>query len=112
MADVNAVTPELLAAAGKAENGGQSIAQMLSALIQNLEPMQQGFVGQGGLRFQQVKESVNADLIAITDALNEVAQGIRTAGQDYSVADQESEQEVTKAAEDAGNIINRLRGGA
>ena len=111
LANLNAVTPELLAGAGKAEAAAGQIAQMISALMQNLAPMQQGFVGQGGLSFQKVQSDVNADLVTITDALNEVASGIRSSGRDYDVSDEEARQEVTKAAADAGDIISRLRGG-
>jgi uncharacterized protein YukE len=83
---------------------------MLNTLLDNLAPMETGLVGAAGMSFQQVKTNVNADLITITDALNEVAEGIRTAGRDFDVADETAHQEVTKAAADAGNIVGRLRG--
>jgi WXG100 family type VII secretion target len=107
----NAVTPELLAASKKADDAGGQIAQMLSALLQNLEPMTAGFVGAAGGTFQKVKADINNDLVIITDALNEVAEGIRSAGRDFDVSDSEAQAEVTKAAEDAGSIVSRLRGG-
>lgn len=107
----NAVTPELQAAASKADAAGGQIAQMLSALMENLAPMQTQFVGAGGLSFQKVKSDINQDLVTITDSLNEVAEGIRTSGRDFDVADSEAQQEVTKAAQDAGSIVSRLRGG-
>jgi WXG100 family type VII secretion target len=108
----NAVTPELQKAATKADDAGGQLAKMISGLLDNLAPMESGFVGAAGMSFQQVKASVNADLVTITDALNEVAEGIRTAGRDFDVSDDEARQEVTKAAADAGNIVNRLRGSA
>jgi WXG100 family type VII secretion target len=106
----NAVTPELQKAAAKADDAGGQLAQMLSGLLDNLAPMETGFVGAAGITFQQVKANVNADLVTITDALNEVAEGIRTAGRDFDVADDTAHQEVTKAAADAGEIVSRLRG--
>jgi WXG100 family type VII secretion target len=111
VATFNAVTPELLAAAQKADDAGGQLAQMLNALLQNLEPMAQGLVGQAGGSFQKVKIDINNDLVVINDALNEVAEGIRSAGRDFDVADAESQSEVVKAAADAGAIVNRLRGG-
>ena len=74
--------------------------------------MKQGFVGMAGATFQKVKADVHTDLVAITDALNEVAEGIRSAGRDFDVSDTEAQTEVTKAAQDAGSIVGRLRGGA
>jgi WXG100 family type VII secretion target len=106
----NAVTPELQKAATKADDAGGQLAQMLNALLDNLAPMETGFVGAAGMTFQQVKANVNADLVTITDALNEVAEGIRTAGRDFDVSDDVAHQEVTKAAADAGEIVSRLRG--
>lgn len=108
----NAVTPELQKAATKADDAGAQLAQMLNVLLDRLAPMESRFVGAAGMSFQQVKANVNADLVTITDALNEVAEGIRTSGRDFDVADDTARQEVNKAAADAGNIVNRLRGGA
>jgi WXG100 family type VII secretion target len=109
---LNAVTPELQAAAKKADDAGGQISQMLSALLINLEPMAQGLIGQTGGTFQKVKADIHNDLVIITDNLNEVAEGIRSSGRDFDVADSESQAEVSKAAQDAGNIVGRLRGGS
>jgi uncharacterized protein YukE len=111
LAPLNAVTPELQLAANKAEEGGGQIAQMLSALLIGLEPMSAGFIGQAGGTFQKVKADINNDLVIIVDALNEVAEGIRTAGRDFDVSDTEAQSEVNQAAADAGSIVSRLRGG-
>jgi ESAT-6 family protein len=108
----NAVTPELLASSRKADDAGGQIVQMISALLQNLEPMTQGFIGTAGDTFQKVKADIHKDLVDITDALNEVAEGVRSAGRDFDVSDSEAQAEVTKAAQDAGSIVSRLRGGA
>jgi uncharacterized protein YukE len=101
-----------MAAANKADDAGGQLARMMHVLLDNLEPMQQGLVGAAGHTFTRVKADINTDLIAITDALNEVAEGVRTAGRDFDVADDEANQEVTKAAADAGAIVGRLRGGS
>jgi len=108
----DAVTPELQKAATRADDAGGQLAKMLNALLDNLAPMETGLIGAAGMSFQQTKASVNADLVTITDALNEVAEGIRTAGRDFDVSDDTARQEVNKAAADAGNIVSRLRGGA
>lgn len=107
---LNAITPELQAAATKADDAGGQISQMLSALLINLEPMATGLIGQTGTTFQKVKTDINNDLVIITDSLNEVAEGIRSSGRDFDVADTEAQSEVSKAADDAGNIVSRLRG--
>jgi WXG100 family type VII secretion target len=107
----NAVTPELQKAATKADDAGAQLSLMLNALLDNLAPMQKGLVGAAGMSFQQVKTNINSDLVTITDSLNEVAEGIRTAGRDFDVADDTAQQEVNKAAQDAGQIVSRLRGG-
>jgi uncharacterized protein YukE len=111
VAPLNAVTPELQLAASKADEGGGQIAQMLSALLLGLEPMAGGFVGQAGGTFQKVKLDIRNDLVIIVDALNEVAEGVRTAGRDFDVSDAEAQSEVSQAAADAGSIVSRLRGG-
>ena len=108
----NAVTPELMNAAGKAEDAAGQISKMMFVLLDNLEPMKQDFVGAAGDTFDSVKAAVNGDLVQITDALNDVAEGIRSAGRDFDAADAQAQQEVAQAAADAGDIVNRLRGSA
>lgn len=107
----NAVTPQLLAGAKKADDAGAQLTHMLNTLLNNLEPMHRGLVGAAGLSFQKVKADIHVDLVNITDALNEVAEGIRTAGRDFDVADEEARQEVARAGAEAGGAITgRLRG--
>ncbi|GEM_PF-5365804 len=108
----NATTPELMAAANKADEAGGQIARMVNALLDGLAPMQVGLVGAAGYSFQQAQSDVHRDLVTITNALHEVAEGVRSAGRDFAAADADAQHEVTRAAADAGTIVARLSGSA
>ena len=107
---LNAVTGELLQGAKKAEDAAHTLTQMLTHLIEGLDPMHGGLKGAAGSKFAEVKDQIRTDITNINDALREVASGIRSSGQDFDVADNESLDEVNKAAAGADQIFNRLRG--
>jgi ESAT-6 family protein len=106
---LNAVTPELLKAADNAEATAGDLNQMLGQLLQGLDGMHGGFVGAAGTTFQSVKGNIEADMRSMTKALGEVAEGIRSAGRDFSAADSQAQEDVSKAAQGSGDIMNRLR---
>ena len=106
----NAVTAELLKAADRADQAGGELTTMLSQLLTELAPLESRFQGSAGMSFQQVQSRIQQDLVQITDALNEVASGVRSSGKDFDVADQTAQEEVQRAAAGAGEAANALRG--
>ncbi|MGC4804818.1 WXG100 family type VII secretion target [Micromonospora sp. DT233] len=76
--------------AAKFEQADQSLQAMLTGLLAELEVLQQAWRGAGGRSFEQVKQQWSQDQKALQRALRETAAAIRTAGQQYDVADNEA----------------------
>lgn len=106
----NAVTGDLLKAADRADTAGGELTTMLTTLLSDLAPLESRFRGGAGMSFQQVQARIQQDLVQITDALNEVASGVRSSGKDFEVADQVAQDEVNRAAAAAGDAATALRG--
>lgn len=93
----NTQTPEMQAAAKNARDSGSEIAGGLSRLLQELEALPGGFKGAAAVEFGKAQETMRQSLNKLVDALNDVAEGIDTAGRDFDASDQDSAQEVSKA---------------
>ena len=100
----NTQTPEMQAAAKKAKDNGAEIASGMARLMRELEALPGGFKGAAAIEFGKAQATMQASLTKIVDALNDVAEGIETAGRDFDASDQESASEVQKA------VSNVLRG--
>ncbi|MEV0650255.1 WXG100 family type VII secretion target [Phytomonospora sp. NPDC050363] len=107
LAQLQAVTDDLRIAASKADSVAVEITGNLNTLLQGLAPLESGFQGGAGTSFQQVQQSIRLNLIKITDALKEVAEGVRTAGGDFDVQDSEATSLVNKTMENT-DVIDRL----
>src|SRR4051812_46645712 len=71
-------------AAAKFESAGQSLEQMLSSLLSQLEGLQSAWKGHGARSFEHVKTQWSQDQRKISQALAETVTAIRTAGQKYT----------------------------
>lgn len=91
-------------AAKKADDAGGQISGNMARLMRELEALHGGFQGEAARMFEQAKANMHRNLVEITDALNDMGEGIQTAGRDFDANDQESAQEVNKA------VANALRG--
>jgi WXG100 family type VII secretion target len=80
--------------ATKFEQVDQSLQSMLSALLAELEALQQAWQGAGGRSFEQVKQQWARDQAAMQRALRETAGAIRTSGQQYDMSDSEAASRV------------------
>jgi WXG100 family type VII secretion target len=80
--------------AAKFEQVDQSLQSMLSALLAELEALQQAWQGAGGRSFEQVKQQWARDQAAMQRALRETASAIRTSGQQYDMSDSEAASRV------------------
>lgn len=76
------------------EDANQSLQQMLTGLMRELEVLQSAWRGAGGRSFEQVKEAWSQDQIALSRALAETATAIRTSGVKYSASDAEAASRV------------------
>lgn len=82
--------------AAKFEQVNESLQQMLSSLMAELEVLQQAWRGQGGYSFQQVKEHWARDQRSLAEALVATAAAIRTSGTSYSNSDSEAASRLAK----------------
>jgi WXG100 family type VII secretion target len=79
------------------EQVNESLQQMLSQLLSELEVLQHGWRGAGGRTFEQVKTQWAADQAALSRALAETAGAIRTAGQHYTASDDQAADLVARS---------------
>lgn len=93
----NTQTPEMQAVAKNARESGSDISGGLARLMQELEALPGGFKGAAAVEFSKVQETMRQSLVKLVDALNDVAEGIDTAGRDFDASDQASADEVSKA---------------
>lgn len=107
LAQLQAVTDDLRIAANKADDVAAEITGNLTTLLAGLAPLESGFRGGAGTTFQGVQESIRLNLVKITDALLEVAEGVRTSGAEFDVQDSEAQNLVAKTVEDT-SIVDRL----
>ncbi|MEV6523340.1 WXG100 family type VII secretion target [Longispora sp. NPDC051575] len=73
------------------------LQQMLTRLMDELQPLRQKWQGAGGHSFEQVKRAFQDDQIAINTALRETAAAIRTSGQSYATTDETSAADLTRS---------------
>ena len=83
--------------AAKFEQVNQSLQQMLSTLMSELEVLQSAWRGAGGRSFEQVKQQWSTDQTALGRALAETASAIRTAGTNYSASDSDAASRVARS---------------
>ena len=94
VAETQAEAAVMEATASKFESVNDSLQQMLSRLMAELEVLQTAWRGAGGRSFTQVKEAWAADQAKISRALQETASAIRSSGQHYSASDSEAASRV------------------
>lgn len=91
----------MAATAQKFDSSNDELQTMLSRLLSELEVLQTSWVGRAGTSFEQVKIAWAEDQKTLHNALAETATAIRTAGQEYTRADEEQ----------AGRVSARNTGG-
>jgi WXG100 family type VII secretion target len=82
---------ELNSAAQRFEQVNGELQGMLSTLMRELEITRSGWQGAGGRTFETVKHAWNADQEALNKNLLETAEGLKTAGQNYTATDAEAD---------------------
>lgn len=80
--------------AGKFEQVNDGLQSMLSKLLNELGALQGSWEGSGARSFENVKVAYEANQKKLGEALRETATAIRTAGKDYTAADEESGSRV------------------
>lgn len=104
---LQAVTEDLRTAAGKADDVAGQITGNLKTLLAGLAPLEKDFRGGAGTTFQGVQTQIEANLVKITDALLEVAEGVRSSGSHFDVQDTEAQNLVNKTVADT-SILDAL----
>ncbi|GAA1417063.1 type VII secretion system ESX-1 WXG100 family target CFP-10 [Catellatospora coxensis] len=101
MAETASEAAIMASTAGKFDSANDDLQTMLSSLLSELEMLQTSWVGRAGSSFEQVKIAWSQDQKALHQALAETSKAIRTAGQEYSRADEEQ----------AGRVASKNTGG-
>jgi WXG100 family type VII secretion target len=83
--------------AARFEQVNDSLQQMLSSLMAQLQVLQSAWRGAGGRSFEQVKQQWAMDQAALSRALAETASAIRSAGTKYSASDSEAAGRVARS---------------
>lgn len=84
----------MAATAARFDSVNDSLQGMLRRLMTELEALHTAWRGAGGRSFHQVKEAWAADQAALSRALAETAEAIRTSGRQYTSADADAAQRV------------------
>lgn len=79
------------------ERVNDSLQQMLSKLMNELEVLRQSWQGAGGRSFEQVKAQWARDQKAMSTALSQTATAIRSSGAGYESSDSEASQRVASS---------------
>lgn len=82
---------ELNSAAQRFEQVNGELQGMLSTLMRELEITRAGWQGAGGRSFETVKHAWNTDQETLNRNLLETAEGLKTAGQNYTASDTEAD---------------------
>ncbi|MEV4413724.1 WXG100 family type VII secretion target [Catellatospora sp. NPDC049609] len=85
----------MAATAAKFDGANDDLQSMLSRLLSELEVLQTSWVGRAGTSFEQVKIAWSEDQKTLHNALAETASAIRTAGQEYTRADEDQASRVS-----------------
>jgi len=85
------------------------LTSMFNNLMNELTPLQTSWMGAGGSSFQQVRERFDGDVANLNVALRSIAQAVATAGQDYTLSDDEVRTEMQQAGATAGEITQALK---
>ncbi|GIG58833.1 hypothetical protein Lfu02_32050 [Longispora fulva] len=80
------------------ESVNGELQQMLTRLMDELEPLRQKWQGAGGHSFEQVKRAFHDDQVAINAALRETAAAIRTSGHSYATTDQGAAADLSRVS--------------
>jgi WXG100 family type VII secretion target len=80
--------------AGKFEQVHDSLDQMLSRLLNELEVLQSAWQGRAGRSFTQVKDAYQQNQKKLGMALAETATAIRSSGTNYTASDEEASSKV------------------
>jgi len=81
--------------AGKFDQVHDSLDQMLSRLLNELEVLQSSWQGRAGRSFQQVKDAYQTNQRKLGTALAETSAAIRSSGTNYTASDEESSSKVS-----------------
>lgn len=92
--------------ATKFDSANDALQTMLSRLLSELEVLQTSWVGRAGSSFEQVKIAWSQDQKTLHQALSETSSAIKTAGQEYTRADEDQASKV--ASKNTGGISLNL----
>ncbi|GAA3386883.1 WXG100 family type VII secretion target [Cryptosporangium minutisporangium] len=81
----------------------------LTALMNELTPLQSAWLGRGGASFQQVRERFDQDMARLNQSLRSLAEAVGTSGRTYDVSDEEMKTEMQAAGATAGSITAALQ---
>jgi WXG100 family type VII secretion target len=102
---VRTETSAMSTAAADASGVAELLASQLNSLMGRLEPLYTTWQGDGGGKFQIVKEAVNLKLLQLKDALNDLAVAVGESGVTYGETDIRSAEEVGRVQSLVDGVI-------
>jgi WXG100 family type VII secretion target len=80
--------------AQKFEDVNSSLQTLLSNLLSELDALKGAWAGQSARSFDSVKQAFEANQLKLAEALRQTAGGIRTSGEKYTAADDETSASI------------------
>lgn len=105
----NASTEQMQVFSTQVADAAGRLDAMLKGLVNQLEPLQTGWVGMGGTSFNQTLEVVQVETTKMNSALNKLAADVGTAGVKYTGADDEQKSAIDDVKGMATGITSSLR---
>lgn len=96
--------------AGRAEEVSNSLTTAINSLMNNLSTLQSTWLGRGGTAFTTTTQTVNAETTKLNQALLGISADIRTAGVNYTNADEEQGSQMNTVNSQATGITAGLTG--
>ena len=108
------VTPqELTSAANLATEVGQEIATGLTRLLNDMEGLQPGFMGNAGSQAQTTASALGQTVRDLMVQLNTVADNVHQANKSFANTDEGARAEIASVGgNNPGSLANVLRGGS
>lgn len=82
-------TATMAASATDTETVAQNLNDVVNRMRSDTAPMESEFVGQGGRSFGTVNSELQTEMTKLNASLSTIADMLRTAGQDYTLSDEE-----------------------
>jgi WXG100 family type VII secretion target len=103
-------TALLTSAAQEANNTAEAMDTMLRNLMDRLAPLMTEWLGQGGSRFQLVRQEFELEMGKLDSALRSIGEDMGVTSVDYATADDDMSADLTAAGASTEQVDRLLAG--